>query len=110
MKIAIPLTANEISSHFGHCEKFAVFEIENAEIKAKEILDPPAHEPGSHPAFLKTHGVSVVIAGGMGMRAQQLMQNSGIEVIVGVCPQPLEELVKLYLEKKLEAGENRCDH
>lgn len=110
MKIAIPLTANELSSHFGHCEAFAVFSIENKQIVKEEILDPPVHEPGSHPRFLHEMGVSVVIAGGMGIKAQELMQQNGIEVIIGVCPQPLKEIVALYLEGKLEAGDNRCDH
>ena len=110
MKLAIPLAGGELSSHFGHCEAFAVFTIEDAKIGKEERIDPPVHEPGSHPRFLHEIGVSVVIAGGMGMKAQELMQQNGIEVIIGVCPLPLNELVQMYIDNKLEGGDNRCDH
>lgn len=110
MKIAIPLTNGELSSHFGHCEKFAIYTIENNAVTKQEIVDPPAHEPGSHPAFLHQLGCSVVIAGGMGIKAQDLMCANGISVVVGAPPLPLDELVKMYVQGKLESGQNRCDH
>ncbi|MBP7310013.1 MAG: DUF134 domain-containing protein [Candidatus Cloacimonetes bacterium] len=110
MKIAIPLTNGELSSHFGHCEKFAIYTIENNSIAKEETIDPPAHEPGSHPAFLHQLGCTVVIAGGMGMKAQELMCANGIKVVVGVPDMPLKDLVSMYLQGKLESGDNRCDH
>ncbi|NLN85734.1 MAG: ATPase [Candidatus Cloacimonetes bacterium] len=110
MKIAIPVTQGNISAHFGHCEAFAVFTIEDKKIVKEETLDPPAHEPGSHPAFLHQQGCNVVIAGGMGNRAQDLMREQGIEVIIGAPLLPLRDLIELYLNGKLESGENRCDH
>ncbi|MCB5266836.1 MAG: NifB/NifX family molybdenum-iron cluster-binding protein [Candidatus Cloacimonetes bacterium] len=110
MKLAMPLSQNELSSHFGHCEAFAIFTIEDGKISKQETVDPPVHEPGSHPRFLHELGVSVVIAGGMGMKAQELFQQNGIEVIVGVCPLPLTDIVTMYINNKLEAGDNRCDH
>jgi len=110
MKIAIPLTNNELSSHFGHCEAFAVFTVENGEITKEERINPPVHEPGSHPAFLHSLGCTVVIAGGMGIKAQDLMCQNGIKVVVGVSVMPLRDIIKAYLEGKLESGDNRCDH
>lgn len=110
MKIAFPLTAGELSAHFGHCEVFSIYTVEDGKIVSSELVDPPVHEPGSHPRFLHEKGVSVVISGGMGIRAQELMAENGIKTFVGVCPRPLDELVKLYLDGELEAGENLCDH
>ncbi|NLW19413.1 MAG: ATPase [Candidatus Cloacimonetes bacterium] len=110
MKIAIPITQGSISSHFGHCEAFAIFTIEDTKIVKEEILDPPVHEPGSHPAFLHKHGCNVVIAGGMGNRAQELMSAQDIKVIIGAPQLPLRELVEQYLRGDLQSGENRCDH
>jgi len=110
MKIAIPLTSGVISAHFGHCEAFAVFTIQDGKIVKEETLDPPAHEPGSHPSFLHEHGITVVISQGMGIKAQQLMRQNGIRVIVGVCSLPLKEMVEMYLQNKLESGDNLCDH
>ena len=110
MKIAIPTTAGELSAHFGHCETFAVCTIENDKIAHEEMINPPAHEPGSHPKFLHDLGVTVVISGGMGMKAQQLMQENGIQVITGTCQLPLKELVEVYLKDGLQSGNNPCDH
>lgn len=110
MKIAIPLTNGELSSHFGHCEVFAIYTVEDNVIVKEEKVDPPVHEPGSHPAFLHQLGCTVVIAGGMGMRAQELMCANGIKVVVGVPQLSLQELVTQYLQGKLDSGDNRCDH
>lgn len=110
MKIAIPTTAGELSAHFGHCEAFAVFTVENGKIVKEETINPPVHEPGSHPRFLHELGVTVVISGGMGIKAQELMQQNGIQVIIGACPLPLKELVEKYLQDELEPGDNPCDH
>ncbi|HNQ39635.1 MAG TPA: NifB/NifX family molybdenum-iron cluster-binding protein [Candidatus Cloacimonas sp.] len=110
MKIAIPITNNELSSHFGHCESFAIYTVENGIIVKEEKVNPPVHEPGSHPAFLRDLGCSAVITGGMGMKAQQLMQQHGIQVIFGVPHLPLRELINQYLQGKLKTGNNRCEH
>jgi predicted Fe-Mo cluster-binding NifX family protein len=110
MKIAIPITNNELSSHFGHCESFAIYTVENGIIVKEEKVNPPVHEPGSHPAFLRDLGCSAVITGGMGIKAQQLMQQHGIQVIFGVPNLPLRELINQYLQGKLTNGNNRCEH
>lgn len=110
MKIAIPLTNGRLSEHFGHCEAFAIYTVEGKTIVKEEIVDPPAHEPGSHPAFLNQLGCSVVIASGMGMKAQELMCANGIRVLVGGPQLEPKELVNLYLQGRLESGRNLCDH
>ena len=110
MKIAIPTEHGQLCPHFGHCEAFAVYTIEDGKITKEEMVDPPFHEPGSHPAFLNQLGCKAVIAGGMGMKAQELMCANGIEVIVGVPQKSLRELVEAYLAGKLESGGNLCDH
>lgn len=67
MKIAVPLTNGVLSAHFGHCEEFALLEIDKDQktILGKTILKPPAHEPGVLPRWLGQLGVNVIIAGGM---------------------------------------------
>ena len=110
MKIAIPTAEGKLAMHFGHCEKFAVVEVENNEIVSKEELVPPQHEPGVLPKWLHEQGVNAIIAGGMGQRAQQLFAANDIEVNVGASAMNVDELVKAYLAGTLETGENACDH
>jgi ATP-binding protein involved in chromosome partitioning len=66
MKIAIPVQAGRVSMHFGHCEEFAVYEVdeENQTILGSTMHKPPAHEPGVLPAWLHELGANVIITGG----------------------------------------------
>ncbi len=51
-----------------------------------------------------------MIAGGMGIKAQDLMCANQIKVVVGAPNLPLTELVNGYLDGTLQSGTNRCDH
>jgi len=110
MKIAIPLAGGKLTAHFGHCEEFAVIDVENNEIVKKETVTPPPHEPGVLPRFLGGLGVNLVIAGGMGQRAVMLFGEQQIQVVVGAPVDEPEVLVKHYLSNSLVTGQNLCDH
>ena len=112
MRIAIPLAQEKLSLHFGHCEKFAVIDTDDnsTKIANREDITPPAHEPGVLPKWLGGMGVNVIIAGGMGQRAQQLFAQNDIKVVTGASAQSPEELVSAFLEDTLETGDNICDH
>ena len=112
MKIAIPLANGRLSMHFGHCEQFALVEVDEAVKKVGEttLLTPPAHEPGVLPRWLHEHGATIIIAGGMGMRAQQLFAQNGITVVVGASADTPDKIVSAYLEGALQTGDNICDH
>ncbi len=112
MKIAIPMAQGALSLHFGHCEQFAIFDVdtENKKILGKQLLTPPAHEPGVLPQWLHQQQADVIITGGMGAMAQSLFTQNGIKVIVGATAQPPEQVVQAFLDDNLQAGNNICDH
>ena len=112
MKIAIPVAAGKLSAHFGHCEEFAIFEVDpqGKTIVNKETHQPPAHEPGVLPRWLHEMGADVIIAGGMGQRAQQLFAQNGITVVVGAPAEDPEQLALAHLDGTLQQGQNLCDH
>jgi predicted Fe-Mo cluster-binding NifX family protein len=110
MKFAIPLAEGKLTAHFGHCQEFALVEVEDNEIKKKEMLNPPPHEPGVLPKWLHGLGTDVIIAGGMGARALDLFAQNGIQVVTGAPELTPEELVSRYLDNTLAAGKNVCDH
>lgn len=110
MKIAIPLAEGKLTAHFGHCQEFALVEVEDNQIKEKKIQVPPPHEPGVLPRWLHEQGADVIIAGGMGMRAMDLFAQNGIKVMTGAASLTPEELVKQYLDNTLTTGDNLCDH
>ena len=112
MRIAIPLTSGKLSEHFGHCEQFAIIDVDSdsKNIKSQEMVKPPAHEPGVLPKWLAGMHVELIIASGMGRRAQQLFAQNNIEVIVGAPNNEPQELVQQHLTGQLQTGQNICDH
>lgn len=112
MKIALPIAEGKLCAHFGHCETFALVEADEATCKVvkMESLKPPAHEPGVLPRWLHEQGADVIVAGGMGQRAQALFAQQGIRVVVGATIDTPERLVEALLNGTLQSGTNLCDH
>jgi predicted Fe-Mo cluster-binding NifX family protein len=110
--IAIPVTGGRLCTHFGHCEQFALFEADtvNRQILGSRRADPPPHQPGLLPRWLHDEGANVVIAGGMGRRAQDIFNEQGIRVVVGASGDHPESVVQAYLDGNLNLAENPCDH
>mgnify|MGYP001767435860 CR=1 FL=1 len=110
MKYSIPVTQGTLSMHFGHCEQFAIFEVEGRKIVSCEMVTPPPHQPGLLPPWLAERGVKVVIAGGMGQRALDLFKEAGIAVTVGAPAEDPEKVLEMHLNGNLIAGGNVCNH
>ena len=112
MRIAIPTTDGKLCMHFGHCDQFCIIDVNNEskEIEGQELVTPPPHEPGVLPKWLAGLNANMIIAGGMGQRAQQLFTQNKIEVVVGAPSEQPEKIVLAYLNGTLAAGENICDH
>lgn len=75
-----------------------------------EVIPSPGHQPGFLPPWLAQEGVSVVLAGGMGSRAEALFHENRIEVVVGILGDDPEEVVLDYIQGELAIGDNICDH
>jgi predicted Fe-Mo cluster-binding NifX family protein len=112
MRIAIPVTNGVLSMHFGHCEQFALFDVspDGKTVEGKRMLAPPPHEPGTFPRWLHEQGATVIVAGGMGSRAQGLFAENDIRVVVGVGGGDPDSIVRLFLDGELRTGANVCDH
>jgi len=112
MRIAIPLAEGKLALHFGHCQEFALVDVdaETGAILKTKTVEPPAHAPGVLPKWLAEEGAEIIIAGGMGRRAQDLFAEQGIRTVVGAAAQAPEDLVAAYVAGTLESGDNLCDH
>jgi predicted Fe-Mo cluster-binding NifX family protein len=112
MKIAIPTANGKLAMHFGHCEAFALIDVDPATktISGNELVESPEHQPGLLPRWLHEQGAEIIIAGGMGMRAQQLFAQNGIQVVTGAPCEDPTALVEAYLAGTLDTGSNLCDH
>jgi len=112
MRYAIPVSGGMVSEHFGHCEHFALIDVDEdrKKIVASQLVPSPGHQPGLLPQWLAEEGVSVVIASGMGSRAQNLFRQSRIDVVIGALEGNPEKAVISYLNGALATGGNVCDH
>ncbi|MDP8244869.1 MAG: NifB/NifX family molybdenum-iron cluster-binding protein [Candidatus Hinthialibacter antarcticus] len=112
MKIAVPVINEKLAAHFGHCEHFALLEVDSSagQVTSKTLVTPPPHEPGVLPLWLHQQGADVIICGGMGIKAKQLFDQYSIRVVIGAPEELPEALAKQFLEGSLQTGENLCTH
>jgi Mrp family chromosome partitioning ATPase/predicted Fe-Mo cluster-binding NifX family protein len=111
MKFAVPTNDGKLCQHFGHCEAFALIDIDGDNtIISETYVTPPPHEPGLLPPWLSQQGVNCIIAGGMGSRAQQLFAENSVKVVTGAQGEYPKEVVENYLKGTLITGTNTCDH
>jgi predicted Fe-Mo cluster-binding NifX family protein len=107
MKTAISTDNGQVSAHFGRCPEFTIVDIVEGKLIKQETIPNPGHEPGFLPEFLSKKGVKVIVAGGMGHRAQGLFAEKGIQAIIGVTGS-VGDTVKKMLSGTLESGESLC--
>jgi len=112
MRIGIPVSGGLLSPHFGHCEHFALIDVDDASkaITGKQMIPSPPHQPGMLPGWLAEQGATVIIAGGMGGRAVELFQENHIEVVIGAQSEDPEKIALDYIKGNLASGDNVCDH
>jgi ATP-binding protein involved in chromosome partitioning len=108
LKFALPVEDGKLSDKFGHASHFAIFTVKDSVVGPKELIPSPPHEPGGLPVWLDDLGVTHVIAGSLGEKAQGLLAHKGIEVIAGAPLEAPEVLVEKYLQKTLAT--NPRDH
>lgn len=98
MKIAVPTRANQVDDHFGHCDHYTIFTIENKQVVSSEELPSPqgCGCKSGIAAELQRLGVEIMLAGNMGEGAKSKLEAHGIKVIRG-CAGPVHVVVGGYL-------------
>lgn len=106
MKIAVASEGTIVSAHFGHCEEFQVFTVEEGTITSRENVQNPG---GCFqiPVYLKSLNVGTVIAGNMGERPKSGLLSAGIEVILGAGG-VIEDVVQGYISGTLVSEGTVC--
>ena len=86
LKLAIPTRAGQVDEHFGHCESFTIYSIDDnkAVVGQESFTPPPACGCKSNLVpTLVDMGVSVLVAGNMGEGAVAKLRQAGIKVFRG---------------------------
>lgn len=109
MKLAVATDGTMVAAHFGRCEAYTLVDVAGGQVGGREVVANPGHEPGFLPRFLAGLGVDVIVAGGMGPRAQGLFAERGIRTVVGVTG-PVDKALEHFAAGRLAAGDSLCEH
>lgn len=83
MKIAVTYENGQIFQHFGHCEEFKVYEVEENKVKSSQVVGTGGNGHEALAVFLKNQGVDALICGGIGGGARIALSQAGIELYPG---------------------------
>ena len=111
MKIALPSRDNQVDGHFGHCEYFTVYTIDdNNKILSEERIDPPVGCgcKSTIVSILAEKGVNVMLAGNMGGGAVNVITAHGIKVYRG-CSGQLREVAEAWLAGEVNDSGTGCE-
>ena len=92
--------------HFGHCDINTIVEIEDGAVKNVSTLENVPHQQGGCLApvqHLASHGVKVLLAGGMGFRPLMGFRQVGIDVYFAGQFPTVGDAVKAFLAGQLPA-------
>ena len=111
MKIAVPTRGGVVDNHFGHCDHYTIFTVNDGEVKMKEILpSPQGCGCNSGVVFvLRQKGVQVMLAGNIGEGAKNVLESNEIKVIRG-CSGDIDKLVSDYLAGNVVDNGEICNH
>ncbi len=99
MKIAVPTNNGNVDDHFGHCDHYTIFNVENGKVTSSEkLMSPQGCGCKSNIAStLKNMGVKLMLAGNMGEGAKNKLEGEGINVVRG-CSGDVAELVNDWVD------------
>ncbi|MDD6103384.1 MAG: NifB/NifX family molybdenum-iron cluster-binding protein [Bacteroidales bacterium] len=111
-KIAVPTRDSVVDDHFGHCAYYTVFTVDdNGKVLSEERLESPQgcgckSEIASE---MESMGITLMLAGNMGMGAFNKLSSHHITVIRG-CHGKIQDVLSAYLNGELRDSSISCDH
>lgn len=114
MKIALPSRQNLIDNHFGHCEYYTIFTIDddNKKILHQETFPSPVGCgcKSNIAQVLSEMNVKIMLAGNMGDGAVNVLNNAGIKVVRG-CSGDVKEVALNWLAGSIiDSGDSCHEH
>ncbi len=104
-----------VAQHFGRCPFYTFVDVEDGEVKDWLVVPNPAaeeHSPGQIPQFIAEQGAQIIVAGGMGPRAQEWFLNLGIKPFIRVSGR-IKDLLPLILQGEIspiDSPDSECEN
>lgn len=119
IKIAIPTRDNVVDDHFGHCDHYTVFSVDAPStdsgqapnVIGSERLDSPqgCGCKSNIASVMQEMGITIMLAGNMGMGAFNKLTMHGISVVRG-CHGNIEDVLRAYLDGSIADSAESCSH
>jgi len=110
MRIAVTYENGQVFQHFGHTERFKMYDVENGEVTLSAVVNTVGSGHGALPDVLKKAGVDTLLCGGLGGGAQRALREAGIRFYGGVTGEA-DQAVKAFLAGTLSYDPDvQCSH
>lgn len=110
MKIAVTYENGNVFQHFGHSERFKVYDVEEDEIKITTLINTNGSGHGALADILKKCGVDTLICGGIGAGAKRALAEANITLYGGVCGSADQAVADLLANKLNYNPDVECSH
>ena len=110
MRIAVTYENGQVFQHFGHTERFKLYDVKNGTVATSKVVSAEGFGHGALAGFLKQCQADAVICGGIGGGAQSALAEAGIRLYAGI-EGSADEAVANLIAGTLAYEENPiCDH
>lgn len=110
MKVAVAYENGKVFQHFGHTERFKVYDIDNDEIMVATVINTNGSGHGALADILKKCGVDALICGGIGAGAKTALAEAGITLYGGVSGSADQAVTDLLAKKLRYNSDIVCEH
>lgn len=110
MKIAVTYQDGQIFQHFGHTERFKIYDVEDGRILRSEVVGTNGSGHGALAAWLSSLKVDALICGGIGGGAQTALAQAGIRLYGGVKGDADKAVESLVAGNLVTDSHVHCDH
>ena len=109
-RIAVTYEDGQVFQHFGHTERFKVYDVEDGAVKMATVVNTNGSGHGALADILKKIEVDTLICGGIGGGARRALDEAGIRLYGGVSG-GTDEAVSDFLAGRLDYNpDEMCAH
>lgn len=110
MRIAVTYQDGQVFQHFGHTERFKVYDIEDGKVVLASVVNTNGSGQGALADLLRKGNVTTLICGGIGSGAKRALTAAGITLYGGVSGNA-DDVLNDFLAGRLNYNPDiACEH
>lgn len=110
MRIAVTYQDKNVFQHFGHTERFKIYDVENGKITVITTVNTNGSGHGALADILKKCGVDTLICGGIGAGAKRALAAAKIILYGGVLGNADQAVADLLSGNLIYNSDVECEH